>query len=138
MNVFLFDSPLREHPQKEDTPLCEQSLLPLESSKKIIPEARKARSAPLSKLHQENSARLPVCFGFAMSPGSIADGQNPLLVGRWVIPLFIGFHPSQLGQDSVHPQYGLQGQIQEKGGPQASKRELSTSGPASQQLSLRL
>jgi hypothetical protein len=36
------------------------------------------------------------------------DGKNPAPVDRWFImfiPLFIGFQPSKVVQDFLHPQY---------------------------------
>jgi hypothetical protein len=33
------------------------------------------------------------------------DGRNPAPVDRWFIPLFIGFQPSKVVQDFLHPPY---------------------------------
>ena len=33
------------------------------------------------------------------------DGNNPAPVDRWFIPLLIGFQPSKVVQDFLHPQY---------------------------------
>jgi len=33
------------------------------------------------------------------------DARNPAPVGRWFIPLFLGFQPSKVVQDFFHPLY---------------------------------
>ena len=44
--------------------------------------------------------------GFSrLNPSHTVDGRNPAPIDRWFIPLFIGFHTSQVVQDFSHQQY---------------------------------
>jgi hypothetical protein len=38
------------------------------------------------------------------SKPSTLDGRNPAPVDSWFIPLFVGFQPSKVVQDILHPQ----------------------------------
>ena len=72
----------------------------------VIPLARPSRRlSPKNGLMLERQTR-EVAQRQALTRPTV-DGQNPAPLRMMIIPLFIGFSPSQVVQDFVHQQYML-------------------------------